>query len=65
MTTAPRRRYDGPDLHRPRSVVATVNDEGELLGCGRVDKGPLELVRAVTTGDGETEVALEWTSGFY
>jgi hypothetical protein len=46
-------------------VVATMNDEGELLGCGRVDNGPLELVRAVTTGDGETEVALEWTSGFY
>jgi len=65
VTTALPRRYVGIDLHRRRSVVATMNDEGELLGCVRIDNGPLELVKAVTAHRGEIEVALESTYGFY
>jgi transposase len=65
VTTALPRRYVGIDLHRQRSVVVTVNEEGDLLGCVRIDNGPLELVKAVTAHGGEIEVALESTYGFY
>jgi transposase len=42
-----------------------MNDEGELLGCVRIDNGPRELVKAVSAHGGEIEVALESTYGFY
>ena len=65
MTTALPRHYVGIDLHRWRSVVATMNEEGEQLGCERSDNSPLELVRAVTAYGGEIEVALESAYGYY
>jgi transposase len=65
MTTALPRRYVGIDLHRRRSVIATMTEEGEVLSNVRIDNSPLELVRAVTAHGGEIEVALESTYGYY
>jgi transposase len=64
MTDLPR-RYVGIDLHRRRSVIATMTEEGEVLSNVRIDNGPLELVQAVTAHGGEIEVALESTYGYY
>ena len=65
MATALPRRYVGIDLHRRRSVVATMTEEGEVLSNVRNDNSPLELARAVTAHGGEIEVALESTYGYY
>jgi transposase len=65
VTTALPRRYVGIDLHRRRSVIATMDDDGRVLSNVRIDNDPLELVRAVTAHGGEIEVALESTYGYY
>jgi transposase len=65
VTTALPCRYVGIDLHRRRSVIATMDEDGKLLDCVKIDNGPLALVKAVTAHPGEIEVPLESTYGFY
>ncbi len=59
------RRYVGIDLHRRRSVIFTMDGEGNKLGCRRIANEPLALLRAVTEFGPEPEVIVEATYGWY
>jgi len=59
------RHYVGIDLHRLRSVIVTMDDDGNVLDSVRVQNDPLEFVEAVTRRGGDLEVALEATYGWY
>jgi transposase len=59
------RRYVGIDLHRRRSVIYTMNAEGEKLDCVRVANDPLTLLEAVTATGPDAEVVIEATYGWY
>src|SRR5215216_2696093 len=57
--------YVGIDLHRRRSVVVVLNDDGERMSWSRVDNTPANLAaEIVAAGDG-AEVAMEATWGWY
>jgi predicted NBD/HSP70 family sugar kinase len=58
------RHYVGIDLHRLRSVIVTMDDDGNVLDTVRVQNDPLEFVQAVTGRGGDLEVALESTYGW-
>ena len=60
----PKREYVGIDLHRRRSVIVRMDEEGEVLGVVQVDNDPVEFALAVGAGP-DTEVALEATYGWY
>lgn len=59
------RRYVGIDLHRRRSVIVRLDEDGTVLDTSHVDNDPLEFVRGVTSGEEDLEVALEATYGWY
>jgi transposase len=59
------RRYVGIDLHRRRSVIYTMNAEGEKLDCVRVANDPLSLLEAVSATGPDAEVVIEATYGWY
>jgi transposase len=59
------RRYVGIDLHRRRSVIVRMTEDGEVLDTVRVENDPLAFVQAVTRGGEDLEVALEATYGWY
>lgn len=61
----PQRHYVGIDLHRRRSVIVTMDEDGNVLDTVRVDNDPLEFVQAATKQGGDLEVALEATYGWY
>jgi transposase len=60
----PKREYVGIDLHRRRSVIVRMDDDGEVLACEQVVNDPVAFALAVGAEEG-TEVALEATYGWY
>jgi hypothetical protein len=58
------RQYVGIDLHRRRSVIVRINDDGEVLETVRVVNDPLELALAIADAGEAPEVALEATYGW-
>jgi len=59
------RHYVGIDLHRRRSVIYTMDADGQRLGCKRIANEPMALVEAVTEFGAEAEVVIEATYGWY
>ena len=59
--------YVGIDLHRRRSVVVVLNEDGERVSWCRFDNTAANLAREIvaTAGGGEAEVAMEATWGWY
>jgi transposase len=57
--------YVGIDLHRRRSVIFTMDDDGNRLGCRRIANEPIALVEAVTEFGPDPEVVIEATYGWY
>ena len=59
------KEYVGIDLHRRRSVIVRVNEQGQKLSALRLDNDP-ELVEAAVAQAGEhPEAVLEATYGWY
>ncbi|HET6753149.1 MAG TPA: IS110 family transposase [Jiangellaceae bacterium] len=58
-------QYVGIDLHRRRSVVVRVAEDGQVLGVDQVVNDPVELSMAVAKAGPDPEVALESTYGWY
>jgi transposase len=58
-------RYVGIDLHRRRSVIFTMDSDGERLGCRRIANEPNALVEAVLEHGPAPEVVIEATYGWY
>jgi transposase len=58
-------RYVGIDLHRRRSVIYTMNGEGEKLDCVRIANDPVALSLAVADAGGDADVVIEATYGWY
>ncbi len=59
------RQYVGIDLHRRRSVIVRMNDEGQVLGIDQVLNDPVALSPAVAKAGPGPEVALARTYGWY
>jgi hypothetical protein len=53
------RQYVGVDLHRRRSVIYTMDAEGEKLDCVRIANDPLTLLSMVSKAGPEAEVVIE------
>jgi transposase len=58
-------RYVGIDMHRRRSVIYTMNGEGEKLDCVRIANDPLTLLETVSKAGSDAEVVVEATYGWY
>jgi transposase len=59
------RHYVGIDLHRRRSVIFTMDAEGNKLGCRRINNDPATLASAVCEHATDPEVVIEATYGWY
>ena len=58
--------YVGIDLHRRRSVVVVLNEDGERVSWSRIDNTPANLAgEIVAAGGADAEVAMEATWGWY
>ena len=57
--------YVGIDLHRRRSVVVVLNDDGDRVSWCRIDNTPANLAREVVAAGERAEVAMEATWGWY
>ena len=57
--------YVGIDLHRRRSVIVRMNDDGDVVGVSRIDNDPLQLATAIAEAGPDPEVALEACYGWY
>jgi transposase len=57
--------YVGIDLHRQRSVVVVLNDDGDRLSWSRIDSTPADLARELTAAGRDAEVAMEACWGWY
>jgi transposase len=55
----------GIDLHRRRSVVVILDEEGTRVSSRRIDNSPLALAEAVAEAGPVPEVVLEATWGWY
>ena len=60
-----RREYVGIDLHRHRSVIVRMDQDGEVTGESRIDNDVLALTAEVAKAGPEPEVAIEATVGWY
>jgi transposase len=58
-------RYVGIDMHRRRSVIYTMNAEGNKLDCVRIANDPLRLLETVSEAGSDAEVVIEATYGWY
>jgi len=58
-------RYVGIDLHRRRSVVVILDEDGTRVSSRRIDNSPLALAAAVGEAGPSPEVVLEATWGWY
>ena len=57
--------YVGIDLHRQRSVVVVLNEDGDRVSWSRIDNTPQNLAMEITAAGGsEAKVALEATWGW-
>jgi transposase len=59
------RQYVGIDLHRRRSVIYTMDAEGNKLDCVRIANDPMTLLEVVSKAGPEAEVVIEATYGWY
>jgi transposase len=59
------RQYVGIDLHRRRSVIVRMAEDGQVVGVDQVVNDPVELSMAVAKAGPDPEVALESTYGWY
>jgi transposase len=59
------RQYVGIDLHRRRSVIVRMSEDGQVLGVDQVVNDPVEFAMAVAKAGPGPEVALEATYGWY
>ena len=59
------KQYVGIDLHRRRSVIVRMTEDGEVLECVRIVNDPVALSVELAKAGPDPEVALESTSGWY
>jgi len=59
------RHYVGIDLHRRRSVIVRMDEEGQVLSIDQVLNDPVQLSAAVAKAGPGPEVALESTYAWY
>jgi transposase len=59
------RPYVGIDLHRRRSVIYSMDADGEKRECVRIANDPLTLLEAVGAAGSDAEVVIEATYGWY
>jgi transposase len=59
------REYVGVDLHRRRSVIVRVDQQGNHLSTVRVANNPAEVIAAVSAASPNPEVVVEATFGWY
>ncbi|HEX2063212.1 MAG TPA: hypothetical protein VHE80_02190 [Acidimicrobiales bacterium] len=59
-----RRQYVGIDLHRRRSVIVRMAEDGQVLGVDQVVNDPVQFSAAVAKAGPDAEVALEATYGW-
>src|SRR6187431_3296177 len=58
--------YVGIDLHRRRSVVVVLNDDGDRGSWSRIDNTPVNLASEIVAAGGpDAEVAMEACWGWY
>jgi len=57
--------YVGIDLHRRRSVIVVLNDDGDRVSWSRIDNTPANLAAEVHAAGADAEVAMEATWGWY
>jgi hypothetical protein len=57
--------YVGIDLHRQRSVIAVLNEDGDRVSWCRIDNTPTALASEVTAAGPHAEVAMEACWGWY
>jgi transposase len=58
-------RYVGIDLHRRRSVIYTMDADGERIACVRIANDALTLLEEVAKAGADAEVVIEATYGWY
>ena len=58
-------QYVGIDLHRRRSVIVRMTEDGEVLECVRITNDPVALSLELAKAGPEPDVALESTYGWY
>jgi hypothetical protein len=58
-------QYVGIDLHRRRSVIVRMDQEGNELSCVRLPNDPAELSAEIAEAGEAPEVVLEATYGYY
>jgi len=59
------RQYVGIDLHRRRSVIVRMTEDGEVLDTVRIDNDPVALSVELAKAGPDPEIALEATYGWY
>src|ERR1700688_4733006 len=59
------RQYVGIDLHRRRSVIVRMTEDGEVLDTVRIVNDPVVLSLELAKAGPDPEVALESTYGWY
>ncbi|MGD0220575.1 MAG: transposase [Acidimicrobiales bacterium] len=59
------REYVGIDLHRRRSVVFRMDEDGTRLSSVRIDNEPFEFAKAVSAAPVGSDVIIEATYGWY
>ena len=58
------RQYVGIDLHRRRSVIVRMTEDGRKLETVRIDNDPVALSLQIGKAGGAPEVVLEATYGW-
>ncbi|MHB8670802.1 MAG: IS110 family RNA-guided transposase [Acidimicrobiales bacterium] len=59
------RQYAGIDLHRRRSVIVRMAEDGTVLDTVRIENDPLALAAELAKAGPKPEVAMEATLGWY
>ncbi len=59
------RQVVGMDLHRRRSVLVRMTEDGRRLGTARIDNSPQELRAQIARAGKSPRVVLEATYGWY
>ena len=59
------RQVVGMDLHRRRSVLVRMTEDGRRLGTARITNSPAELRREIARAGKSPRVVLEATYGWY
>jgi hypothetical protein len=59
------RQVVGMDLHRRRSVLVRMTEDGRRLGTARITNSPAELRKAIAAAGKNPRVVVEATYGWY